>query len=209
MSRRNRGKNRCPQCFMRMDLCYCAEIRSSACSTRLVLVMNSNEQYKPSSTARLLKSVLPQTELYVAGAREGYPDLDFLLAPEANAHILFPSDDAPVLDQSYLSRLSGPLTLVVPDGTWQQAKRLASHRALALRHLPRVKLAGSQSSRYQLRKSHSEYGLCTLEAVAYALAELEGEEVRDLLLKNLDVLIERVLWSRRTGALFTGGSVPG
>lgn len=187
---------------MRKDLCFCGEIYPQMHNTRILLVMNSNEQYKPSSTARLLKMALPNTEIAVAGAREGFPDLPELRDPAANARVLFPGPDAELLDSSFVSALKSPLTLVVPDGTWQQAKRLASHRALPLRHLKRVQLEPLSSSQYQLRKAPNETGLCTAEAVARALGILESKELQIHVERSLALLVERVLWSRRTGQLF-------
>lgn len=88
--------------------------------------------------------------------------------------MLYPSEEAIPL-RELLDR-DGPekwqcANLIVPDGTWSQSRRVVRRQA-SLAQLPHVKL-GAHKSRYQLRRGSEPGLLCTLEAVGFALAELD------------------------------------
>jgi DTW domain-containing protein len=102
-----------------------------------------------------------------------------------------------------------PIVLVVPDGNWRQAGKMR-RRVPGLAELPRVSLPAMPPTAYRLRAELREGGLATLEAIAGALAILEGERgpaIEAALLAVFRVMVDRTLWSR--GALrdseVTGG----
>jgi DTW domain-containing protein YfiP len=86
------------------------------------------------------------------------------------------------------------MTLVVPDGTWNQAKKVP-YRESGVAGIPNVKLAAGAPSSYRLRHSPHVQNLSTLEAIARALGVIEGREVQ-VSLENLFLkMVERRLWS--------------
>ena len=207
MSRRTRPENRCLACYMRSDLCFCRLIEPVAIATKVVVVMHRFEEHKPTSTVRLMKRVLPGTEVHLFGGRDDHLELDSLKNPPGSQLLLFPSDSASVLTADFAATLSPPLTLVIPDGTWHQAKRLANNRRLCLRDIPKVRIPDGPPSQYRVRKNKAGEGLCTLEALARALGVLEGPEIQEHLEKSLAMLVDRVMWSRSTSAAFPLSSV--
>jgi DTW domain-containing protein YfiP len=66
------------------------------------------------------------------------------------------------------------LRLVVVDATWRKSRKML-YLNPALQRLPRLSLDQVPPSSYRIRKAHAAHQLSTLEAVAYALAQLEGE----------------------------------
>ena len=84
------------------------------------------------------------------------------------------------------------LVLLVPDGSWTQARK-AIRRDPALAGVETVTLPPGPPSRYRLRRSPRDGGLCTLEAIARALAILEGPAVEARMLAVLDRFVERTL----------------
>jgi DTW domain-containing protein YfiP len=104
--------------------------------------------------------------------------------------LLFPSEGA-----RELSKADGPLTLVVPDGTWRQARKMRT-RTKGLAGLPCVTLPPGPTTTYQLRAERREHGLSTLEAIARAFGILEGPAIEDALLAIQRVMVDRTLWLR-------------
>ena len=55
-------------------------------------------------------------------------------------------------------------------------------------HIPRVRIEIDTPSIYELRKQMKDIGLCTHEAIAHTLGVIEGPEVKDQLIKNLEIM---------------------
>jgi len=162
-----------------------------------VLLVHRVEVHKTTNTAQLAGRVLTNSTVLVRGA--GAHEVEHL--PPSGPHlVLFPAPSARVLGPSD-ARPSQPVTLVVPDGSWSQARRMA-RRDPACTGGELVQLPDPGESRYDLRRSPRPGGLCTLEAVARALALLEGPEIEPPLVAALDRFIERVHQVRRLGTRF-------
>jgi DTW domain-containing protein YfiP len=109
--------------------------------------------------------------------------------------LLYPTEDALELTPQTVLDLPEPLVLVVPDGSWGQAKKVAT-REPSLKGVLRVKIPVGLPSQYRLRFSPHEQNLCTFEAIARALGAIEGVEVQQKLESIFLVMVERILWSR-------------
>jgi DTW domain-containing protein YfiP len=84
-----------------------------------------------------------------------------------------------------------PDLLVVPDGTWQQVRRLI-RRVPGLRDLPRLELPASPDPPRCIRRRPAEGRCSTIEAVAQALAAWEDPAVPAALLRLYDRLGARM-----------------
>jgi DTW domain-containing protein YfiP len=193
MSRRNNPTARCERCRVHLSLCFCSELPTLPTETRLVLLIHRIEARKSTNTGRLAASCLPNSEVVVRG-HENAPTPPF--APEAGRRtlLLFPHEDATPIDR--VPREGGPVTLLVPDGTWRQASKVRQ-RVPGLSSLPCVSLpSGGAPSVYRLRAEAHETGMATLEAIARAFDALGEAHVREPLERVLRLLVERSLWSR-------------
>jgi hypothetical protein len=88
---------------------------------------------------------------------------------------------------------TGPVTLVVIDGTWWQASKLFKSNPF-LRGLPRYGLSPREQSRYRIRREPAVHCLSTIEALSAALGVLEGREggIPELL-EPFDAMVETQL----------------
>jgi len=176
-------------------LCLCPVTPSLPTRTRLVVVMHVAERNKSSNTARLLTNALPNSETRYQGERDRTLDCSGLTDPTRETWLLFPETGNRVVTPADVAALTRPVTLIVPDGTWSQAKRIAGHvtRETGAR---RVTIPDMGPSRYRLRVGQKPHHLCTLEAVARLLGMLESGAVQTELEKLLDRMVERVLFTR-------------
>jgi DTW domain-containing protein YfiP len=191
---------------MHDSLCVCSLIPRVETRTRVVLVIHRVEARKPSNTGRLAAACLPNSAVLVRGHADA-PSAPFAPAPGSRPLLLFPHEDAVPLGPVHAAG-EGPVTLVVPDGTWRQASKVRQ-RVPGLRDVPCVSLPPDVPSIYRLRAEAHEHGLATLEAIARALGLLEGPHVRRALEHVFRAMVERTLWSR--GELATAdvtGGVP-
>lgn len=179
---------RCYRCLRPQDLCHCADLPSVPTRTRVVILQHPHERTHPFGTARLVRLMMPNSEVHVPWS--GFTGtLEQKLELPADAAVLYPSPDAPLLDELPRDRL--PSALVAIDGTWAHAKRLYRENAW-LRALPHVRLQPAQPSRYRIRREPRADYVSTLEAIVEALRVLEPEHARlDELLAAFDRMIDR------------------
>ncbi|MDB5335743.1 MAG: domain containing protein [Planctomycetaceae bacterium] len=187
-------EHRCPGCEIRKPLCFCALIPRIELQTRLIVLMHSSEEVLTSNSARLAVKALTNSELRIHG-RKSERMSTAGLAGAVRPLLLYPSANAVELTPEFVARLAGPATLIVPDSSWRQAQRFV-RREPALLGIPHVKLPEGAPSEYRLRHQPNDTSLCTLEAIARALGLLESSEAQASLETVLNVMVERVLWSR-------------
>jgi DTW domain-containing protein YfiP len=185
---------------MHASLCVCALIPSPRLDTRtrVVLFIHRGEDRKSTNTGRLATECLANSEVFVRGHR-AHPSEPFTRHGASQPVLLFPHEGArPLAD--FAAKTAGPMTLVVPDGTWRQASKVR-RRVPGVSELPCVWLPATATSMYRLRTESREAGLATLEAIARALGILEGLHVQHALERVFRAVVERTLWAR--GAVAT------
>ncbi len=190
----------CPRCLRPASVCYCDGLPCvPTARTRVVLLQHPRERRVPIGTARMASLCLKDSLLFVGLDFSADQRLLAALAdPARPAALLFPGETAADLEAS---PPAGPVTLVVVDGTWWQARKLLTLNP-ALAALPRYAL-DLQGSEYGLRRAPQADHVSTLEAVAHALGVLEGPATRDALLVPLRrmVAMQREHEARLNGGL--------
>ena len=181
--RLSRFRPRCDRCNLPPHLCLCAEIPRVETRTRILLVQHVVESWKKSNTGRLATLALTNARLLTYGAQD--ESLDTALLSEPGTWLLYP--DGPTAPPD----APPPRQLVVLDGSWSQARRM-SQRLPALRMLPRLVLPPPAPGTLRLREPTHPAGMSTLEAIARAVAMLEGPEAAAPL-ERLDALrVQRI-----------------
>jgi len=157
--------------------------------TKLLVILHTSEAKKPTNTGRLAALCTDNSEVLIRGLPDQPLDLSSLAGQRAL--VLAPDDDATVVE-----RLEGPVTLVVPDGSWRQASKMPRREPM-LRDLPRVKLPPLLSRAPALRLETKDNGLATFVAIAHALGVLEDAAIERRLLTFYDIVAERILLARK------------
>lgn len=200
---RTRRLPRCEACWLPVPTCICAELPRLQSRTRVVLVMHHVERNKSSNTGRLLARMLPEAvRLRIRGEKDASPPPPL---PAGRRLLLFPDPTAPELSPEMAA--AGPLVLIVPDGTWSQARRMARRDPDAAAATP-VRLPEGPVTRYGLRRNPREGTVSTLEAVARALGILEGPALEGPLMNAFALFVERSLYVRAHGELVAEACAP-
>lgn len=195
MGTRSKRSIRCSRCRMHEQLCICASIQQYHLETRLVLVMHRHEITRPTATGPLALQTLPNSELRVHGIQEQPLDLQDLAVPERRILLLYPGDDAAILDADLLAGDTRPVTLVVPDGNWRQASRMG-RRLPGLEQAEMVRLPEGQATEWGIRKENHPHGLATFEAIARAVGIIESPAAQAGMERLFRLMVEQVLISR-------------
>jgi DTW domain-containing protein YfiP len=155
---------------------------SPAGRTAVLILQHPMETANAKNSARLLHLCLPGSRL-VAG--EVFDNLDALLAGPRRPVLLYPDTPGdraagiapPPFDPAADGAPGNPVLLVVLDATWRKSRKML-YLNPALQALPRLALRDVPASHYLIRKAHAPGQLSTLEATAYALAQLENDDSR-------------------------------
>lgn len=170
-----RGKKdpagRCDRCLIRKEHCICPYVPLVETRTRFIIVRHAQERFRSTNTARIAALALPNCTVTDYGVENDRFDDAFLAAP--GLHLMFPArDPEPFVDP--------PHTLVVLDGSWSQARHMWQ-RIPPVQRMPRFALPPPPAPAQRLRTVLHHDGMSTLEAMAHAVALLEGAEKGELL----------------------------
>jgi DTW domain-containing protein YfiP len=173
--------------------CICAELPRLAHVLPVVVYVHAHEVFRPSNTGSLLPRVLEGARLVVHGSGERQAWSDAALSP---AMVLHPDGRELVAEDA--ERFSA---LLVPDGSWSQARRMV-HRLPALRagtfvRLPAPSAPPCADAALTLRRRPRREHVSTYEAVARALGILESHELEEQMLSVLRAVVARARFRRR------------
>ena len=186
---------RCESCGGSAAACLCDAVPRIEVRTKVCLVIHHRELSRRSNTGLLAIRALLNSDVRVRGEQREALDLKDLLTAQYRSFLFYPSEGAVELNQALVMQEARPIQLVVPDGTWRQARKLNS-RHPELRDLPRVKIGTPNNSTFQLRAQSRPERMATLQAIAEALGIIEGDRVREQLMKLYQTKIERTLKAR-------------
>jgi DTW domain-containing protein YfiP len=140
-----------------------------------VLLQHPREADVAIGTARMASLALENSELHVGVSFRRSPELQRALSdPTRPPALLWPGPGA-IDVASHPPK--GPVTLIVVDGTWWQAKKLVRKNP-ELASLPRYAFTPPWPSEYRIRKEPHESYVSTIEALAHVLGVLEDDPPR-------------------------------
>ncbi|MBI5547038.1 MAG: DTW domain-containing protein [Deltaproteobacteria bacterium] len=177
----------CLRCLLRQEVCLCDRLPRVETAVRFVIVRHIVERLRTSNTGRLAALALPNSEILEYGDLE---PLDESRLSGPDTWLLYPVPSAAAAPQA-----SPPKRLIVLDGTWRQSRKMFA-RLDPLRGMPCLALSPGDPSLVRLRRPPREDGMSTLEAIATAVAHLEGEEKARKLLELHDAHVQAVVTLR-------------
>jgi DTW domain-containing protein YfiP len=186
----------CLSCYQRREICICPILPTVKTRTEFLILRHIYEAERPSNTGRLVALAMPNSRIIACGGgtRIGLSPIDDEFLRACGTWLLWPDGTG---TQPDMPGQTPPDRVVVLDATWHQARRLYSSMPV-LRMLPRLVLPAPKQLRDRLREQHRSDGMSTLEAVAAAIAKLEGAEAA----RPLEILYDELV--RRTTSLRWG-----
>ena len=195
MTRKRKTKNPCAGCGLHPERCICALIPVLDLKTRVCLIVHAKELKRTTNTGKLAIKALRNSEMRIRGEGKEKLVVNDLLESPYRTLMFYPSPDAQELTSALVKESERPIQLIVPDGNWRQASKV-NFRYPELNHLPRVMIKNVPTDRLHLRAEHSDEGMATLQAIAFALGVIEGENVKRLLLDLYENKLNQTLRGR-------------
>ena len=163
----------CLRCLRPRRACWCPHLRPVESVTRACILQHVRERKTAIGTARMAHLSLPNSELHLGVSFRDHPRAR-ALAAEPGTALLFPGEGS--IDPASL-RGRPPRTVIVVDGTWQQARKVLKENPFLL-SLPRIGLSPARPSNYRIRAEPSTECVSTIEALVLLLGALEGAPER-------------------------------
>jgi DTW domain-containing protein YfiP len=168
-----------------MSHCLCPHISAVSNRTRVLVLQHPDEAKHPLNTGRLAVLGLECADLLIG---EEFPQLGGIIASVGQAVLLFPAKDEAQSRPAAAYRGHPSTLLIVPDGTWRQARRIVRSNTV-LSTLPRLSLPLGEPSAYRVRKAREPAAVSTIEAIVRVLSLVEPEQDFQPLLRPFDVLV--------------------
>lgn len=186
----------CARCRRPTVVCYCRSLPSLQTRSKVVILQHPRERDMPIGTARMASLCLPDAQLHVGMRWDQHPALRAALASPTHPPILlYPGPGARNI---LTDPPPGPVTLVVVDGTWSQAKTIVRDNPI-LHALPRYAFDAPELSHYRIRREPCVEYVSTIEALMHVLGALEGEPARfRALLDPLNAMVDAQLAAQKT-----------
>ncbi|PAA54518.1 hypothetical protein BOX15_Mlig013836g1 [Macrostomum lignano] len=162
----------CGRCGRPSPTCWCPSLPRVPVdiATKVIILQHPFEEHRKLQTARMLQLAAAPGRVEIWRGRHFASHKRRRELDSPGCAVLYPSSDS-VLAES-LPRGS-VTTLVVLDGTWQQASGLHFHNDF-LHKLPHIRVAAPNTpSAYVIRTQPDVGCLCTAEAAALAVDALE------------------------------------
>lgn len=206
---------RCEQCQLSERTCICSYAPKASSVCDFILLMHSDEVFKPTNTGRLIASTFNH-QTYAFCWHRTEPDtalLAMLNDPTRDCYILFPKPETPKPDDD-LSRFTSALpkcsaspngsqnqkklTFILLDGTWRQSSRMV-RLSRWLDKVPCYSLPSTlgYTGKYAVRKAPQNNQLATAQAAVLCLIAAGDEKSAKLLEMYFDVFNQHYVSVRK------------
>ncbi|MBN9688752.1 MAG: DTW domain-containing protein [Verrucomicrobia bacterium] len=159
-----RGTERCEVCQFAHRWCTCAGLRTLECPVQVDLLVHRREDFRPTSTSRLISRVLPASRRHVFSSDLPL-ERERVIQPGRTLWILHPGGELPPAGATAES-----LQLLLLDGNWREASRM---RRSVESWGRLIRLPPGTPSRFELRSQHNSDRYSTVETLI-RLLELLG-----------------------------------
>lgn len=173
----------CTGCGRPPITCICAQLVTVQPRTKVVVLQHPCEADNPIGTAWMVERCLSAQRIVGVELEDNRAFIEATSDP--NAILLAPGPSAIDLHKD---PPKGPVTLIVIDGTWPQARKLLRVNP-TLAKLPRYAFQPASPSRYRIRREPAAHCVSTIEATVAALECLEPIDGQSVL-AGFDAMVE-------------------
>jgi DTW domain-containing protein len=158
--------------------------------------MHSKEWRRTTNTGHLARLAIRGAEVRLHGSPKRRVSSSGIVSGAASTLVLYPGLGASALTPDYVAALPRPLTLLIPDGNWNQTQHMMRRLPLLSRARP-VRLPGSAFEWPGLRRNSCVGRMSTFEAIAQALGILEDPDTQTNLLDFFQYFLTRATHNSR------------
>ncbi|WP_421853999.1 tRNA-uridine aminocarboxypropyltransferase [Marinomonas sp.] len=171
-------RTHCDDCLFLADQCICQWIPELSTRLTILILQDPKEAQHAKNTVSLLSLGLSSVECISTENQDVLMSTLRKIDP-AKWRLVFPSDEAVSIESLEADSAAEIEGLILLDATWRKAKKLYFTEPL-LHAFNAVCFSQPPVGQYSIRKSPSVESLSTLEACAYAIEQVTGENMKPL-----------------------------
>lgn len=171
-------------------MCICGDGPRLELATRVVVVVHAAEWGRSSNTGHLVRLGLANATLLIHGRRGGRLGPASFSSAGSTPLILYPGRGANRLTPELAASLNRPVTLIVPDGNWNQTQHMM-RRLPSLTGAETVSLDEPSLDLRRARHNADAARRSTFEAIARAIGVLESVHYEERLIELYRLMLER------------------
>ncbi|WP_137169494.1 tRNA-uridine aminocarboxypropyltransferase [Marinomonas sp. FW-1] len=169
---------RCDSCGFLAGQCVCKWVPKLSTRLKILILQDPKEAQHAKNTVSLLSLSLTSVECISTANRDELVSRLGQLNP-AKWRLVFPADNAVSIESMDADSNAEIEGLILLDATWRKAKKVFFTEPM-LGEFDAVSFAQSPKGQYAIRKSPNMTSLSTLEACAYAIEQVAGENMQPL-----------------------------
>ncbi len=186
----------CTACRLRCEECVCPQAPRLCIATRLIVIIHSKEWRRTTNTGHFARLAVRGAEVRLHGSPKRQISSAGVDTASPSNLVLYPGRGADPLCAELIASLPRPLTLLVPDGNWNQTQHMMRRLPMLSQAHP-VCLGERNLDHAGLRRNRRADHMSTFEAIAQALGILEGQATEDHLLRFFRYCLERMTHNSR------------
>jgi DTW domain-containing protein YfiP len=168
----------CGGCGFLVTQCVCEWVPRLSTHLNIVILQDPKEAKHAKNTVSLLRLALTSVEC-ISTANVDVLKKVLLQKDPAKWRLVFPCDTAVAVESIEAEEATEIEGLIFIDATWRKAKKLYFTEPL-LRIFGAVSFSQPPVGQYKIRKSPNDASLSTLEACAYSIEQVTGDNMQPL-----------------------------
>jgi DTW domain-containing protein len=189
----------CTACRLRREECVCDQAPRLCIATRLIVIVHSKEWRRTTNTGHFARLAVRDAEIRLHGSPKRQVNSAGVDSASASTLVLYPGRGADPLSAESIASLPRPLTLLVPDGNWNQTQHMMRRLPMLAQARP-VCVERPGIYHHGLRRNRGTDRISTFEAIAQALGILEGQAIEEHLLRFFRYFLDRMTHNYRRSA---------
>jgi len=184
-------RQKCYKCYRPQTSCMCMYIKQIYTKTKFVILMHTHEFKKiKNGTGHLTHLSLKNSELHVEINFKNHNRVNELINDKNNnCFVLYPSDEAIVLNKTNLHVETKQTVIFLIDATWSIAKKMLRDSP-NLQALQKISFEHSKNSEFKIKEQPMDLCLSTIESTLCVLELLNNNIDEKLSEEELNGFLE-------------------
>ncbi len=182
-------REKCYQCYRPKSSCMCEHITRVQTQTKFVILMHPKEFKKvKNNTGYFTHLSLPNSHVFVGIDFSEHKAINEIIASH-ESYILFPSENAINLSETYPKTSEKPLAIFLIDSTWSCTKKIFTLSS-NLNRLAHMSFTTQKTSQYQIKEQPNAAYLSTIESTLVVLELLQKHGIEKIEKKELEGFLD-------------------